>query len=152
MTAKSRRNERARDSESGFTAEERAAMKEAVRERRARSRAKPGDGERDVLAKIAAMEPSDRVMAQRLHAIMKAHAPGLIPRTWYGMPAYANPEGQVVCYFRDARKFKTRYATLGFSDEAHLDAGRLWPTEFALQELGPEEEAQIVALVRKAVS
>jgi uncharacterized protein YdhG (YjbR/CyaY superfamily) len=134
----------------GFTEEERAAMREAVRERRA-SRAGGADGERDVLAKIAAMGPADRAMAERLHAIVRSHAPMLTPRTWYGMPAYAK-DGEVLCYFRPAEKFKTRYATLGFSDEAKLDEGRMWPTDFALTGLTATEEARIVALVTKAVS
>ncbi len=139
------------DSVDGFTEEERAAMREAVRERRARRSAGPADGEGDVLAKIAEMRASDRVMAERLHALLKAHAPTLSPRTWYGMPAYAK-DGQVVCFFQSAQKFKTRYATLGFSDEANLDEGRMWPTGFALKELTATEEARIAALVRKAVS
>ena len=126
-------------------------MKEAVRERRARSRAGREDGEHDVLEKIAGMDAADRAKAQRLHAIMKTHAPNLTPRTWYGMPAYANAEGEVVCFFRDARKFKTRYATLGFSDAAKLDEGRMWPTDFALTELTDAEAARIVALVQRAV-
>ena len=135
----------------GFSPEEQAAMREAVRERRARSRGRPEDGEREVLEKIARMQPSDRAMAQRLHALVKANAPGLVPRTWYGMPAYSNAEGQVVCFFQDAQKFKTRYATLGFSDEAKLDDGRMWPTGYALTALTPTEEARIVALLKKAV-
>ncbi len=139
------------DSADGFTEEERAAMREAVRERRARRGAGPADGERDVLAKIAEMPASDRVMAERLHAILKANAPALSPRTWYGMPAYAK-ESRVVCFFQSAQKFKTRYATLGFSDEANLDEGHMWPTGFALKELTATEEARIAALVRKAVS
>ena len=126
-------------------------MKEAVRERRARSRAGREDGEHDVLEKIAGMDAADRAKAQRLHAIMKTHAPNLTPRTWYGMPAYANAEGEVVCFFRDARKFKTRYATLGFSDAAKLDEGHMWPTDFALTELTDAEAARIVALVQRAV-
>ena len=126
-------------------------MKEAVRERKARSRAGREDGEHDVLEKIAGMDAADRAKAQRLHAIMKTHAPNLTPRTWYGMPAYANAEGEVVCFFRDARKFKTRYATLGFSDAAKLDEGRMWPTDFALTELTDAEAARIVALVQRAV-
>jgi len=134
-----------------FTDEERAAMREAVQERRARPRAGKADGEQDVLAKIAAMQGADRLMAQRIHAIIKASASGLTSRTWYGMPAYAKDD-QVVCFFRCAQKFKTRYATLGFSDEAKLDDGHMWPTDFALTEITPAEEARIVALVRKAVS
>lgn len=136
--------------ESGFTAEELDAMKERVQEIRARPRAGKADGERDVLDKIATMQPSDRIMAERLHALVKANAPGLTPRTWYGMPAYSKDE-QVVCFFRPAEKFKTRYATFGFSDEAKLDEGRMWPTDFALTELSPAEEARIAALLKKAV-
>ncbi len=138
-------------SDTGFSLEERAAMREAVRERKARSRSRPEDGEREVLEKIARMQPSDRAMAQRVHALVKANAPSLVPRTWYGMPAYSNAEGQVVCFFQDAQKFKTRYATLGFSDEAKLDDGRMWPTGYALTALTPSEEARIVALLKKAV-
>ncbi len=126
-------------------------MREAVRERSARGRAGKVDGERDVLAKIAEMTASDRVMAERLHALVKASAPGLTPRTWYGMPAYSKDD-RVVCFFQSAQKFKTRYATLGFSDEANLDEGRMWPTGFALKELTPSEEARIATLVKKAVS
>jgi uncharacterized protein YdhG (YjbR/CyaY superfamily) len=133
----------------GFTAEERAAMKERVKELKAD--ALKADGERDVLAKIAEMPESDRAMAERLHAIIKAGAPGLSPRTWYGMPAYAM-DGKVVCFFRSAQKFKTRYATLGFSDAANLDEGAMWPTDFALKKLTAAEEARIRALVKKAVS
>jgi uncharacterized protein YdhG (YjbR/CyaY superfamily) len=130
----------------GFTAEERAAMKERVRELKG-----SGDGESDLLAKIAAMPEPDRAMAKRLHAIIKASAPTLSPKTWYGMPAYAKDD-KVVCFFQSAHKFKSRYATLGFSDKANLDEGRLWPTAFALKELTAAEEARIGALVKKAVS
>ena len=126
----------------GFTAEERAAMKERVQELK---------GESDLFAKIAAMAEPDRTMAQRLHAIIMASAPALEPKTWYGMPAYAK-DGEVVCFFQSAKKFNTRYATFGFSDKANLDDGRLWPTAFALKELTAAEEARIGALVRKAVS
>ena len=139
-----------RKSSSLFTEEEQAAAREAVRERRARRSAGKADGESDVRAKIAEMQPSDRVMAERLHAIMKANAPGLTPRTWYGMPAYSR-EDQVVCSFKPAEKFKQRYATLGFSDEANLDDGHMWPTEFALKELATAEEARIIALVKRAL-
>ncbi len=139
----------------GFTDEERAAMKERAQERKAEARRGPHggtvDGERDVLAKIAEMPEPDRGMAQRIHAIIKASAPALSPRTWYGMPAYAK-DGKVVCFFQSAQKFKTRYATFGFSDAANLDEGRMWPTSFALKELTALEEATIGALVRKAVS
>ncbi len=133
----------------GFTQEERAAMKERARE--LKSSASKADAELGVRAKIAEMRTSDRVMAERLHAIIKANAPALSPKTWYGMPAYAQDD-QVVCYFRPAEKFKTRYATLGFSDQAKLDEGHMWPTDFALIELTAAEEARIVALVKKAVS
>jgi uncharacterized protein YdhG (YjbR/CyaY superfamily) len=134
----------------GFTAEERAAMRERAKElKAAKSKA---DGEKDVLGKIAKMAKPDRVMAERIHAIVKASAPDLSPRTWYGMPAYANTEGKVVCFFRDAGKFKDRYATFGFNDAAHLDAGRMWPTSFALTELTSAEQKKIGALVKKAAS
>jgi uncharacterized protein YdhG (YjbR/CyaY superfamily) len=137
-----------------FTDEERAAMKERAREQRAAARRGPrgakADGESDVLAKIAEMQEADRIMAERLHAIIKASAPGLSPRTWYGMPAYAK-DGKVVCFFQPAAKFKTRYATLGFNDSANLDEGAMWPTYFALTELTAAEEARIGALVKKAV-
>ena len=138
-------------STSGFTDAERAAMRERARELRARPRAGKGDGEADVAAKIAEMQPSDRAMAERIHALVKATAPTLAPRTWYGMPAYSK-DGQVLCFFRSAEKFGTRYATLGFSDEANLDDGRMWPTDFALTELTAAEEARVVALLKKAVS
>jgi uncharacterized protein YdhG (YjbR/CyaY superfamily) len=138
----------------GFTAEERAAMKEYAEEKKAAarrgSRVTKSDGESDVLAKIAEMPPSDRVMAERLHALIKASAPELSPRTWYGMPAYAR-DGQVVCFFQSAQKFKSRYATLGFSDKANLDEGAMWPTSFALTELTAAQKAKIGALVQKAV-
>jgi len=138
-----------------FTDEERAAMKEYVRERNADARrgrpADRADGEAAVLAAIAALPPSDRAMGERLHALITATAPELSPKTWYGMPAYAK-DGNVVCFFQSAQKFKTRYATLGFSDKAHLDEGHMWPTTFALEMLTPAEEARIAALVKKAVS
>jgi uncharacterized protein YdhG (YjbR/CyaY superfamily) len=137
----------------GFTAEERAAMQERTRELKAASRRGPSaakaDGEADVLAKIAEMPEPDRAMAERLHAIVKASAPDLAPKTWYGMPAYAR-DAKVVCFFQSADKFKARYATLGFSDEAKLDEDAMWPTSFALTELTAEVEARIVALVKKA--
>jgi uncharacterized protein YdhG (YjbR/CyaY superfamily) len=133
----------------GFTAEERAAMKERARELKAA--AGKADGERDVLAKIAEMPAADRALAERLHSILKASAPALSPRTWYGMPAYAL-DGKVVCFFQSAHRFKTRYATLGFSDSANLDEGAMWPTAFALKKLTAAEEARIVALVTKALS
>jgi uncharacterized protein YdhG (YjbR/CyaY superfamily) len=139
----------------GFTDEERAAMKERAQELKAAARRGPradkGDGERDVLAKIAEMPAPDRAIAERLHAIIKATAPALTPRTWYGMPAYAR-DGKVVCFFQSAQKFKSRYATLGFSDKANLDDGAMWPTAFALKELTAAAEAKVVALVKRAVS
>ncbi len=136
-----------------FTDEERAAMKERARELKAAARADQdrAAGESDVLAKIAEMPQADRAIAERIHTIVKASAPELSPRTWYGMPAYTKA-GKVVCFFQSAQKFKTRYATLGFSDRANLDDGDMWPTAFALKGLTPAEEAKIVALVKKAVS
>jgi uncharacterized protein YdhG (YjbR/CyaY superfamily) len=133
----------------GFTDDERAAMKERAQELRAE--ANKADGESALLAKIAEMQGSERAMAKRLHAIIKASAPALSPKTWYGMPAYAK-DGKVVCFFQSAQKFKSRYATFGFSDEANLDEGAMWPTSFALKELTAAEEAKIGALVKKAVS
>jgi uncharacterized protein YdhG (YjbR/CyaY superfamily) len=139
----------------GFTAEERAAMKDRAQEikavRRRSPKAAEADGESDLLAKIAEMSAPDRALAERLHALILASAPDLTPRTWYGMPAYAK-DGNLVCHFKPAQKFKTRYATLGFSDKAKLDDGAMWPTEFALTELTAADEARIVALVKKAVS
>ncbi len=134
----------------GLTAEERAALKETVQERKAEARG--ANDEKAVLTKIAAMPGPDRAIAKRLHEIVKASAPSLSPKTWYGMPAYANNEGKVVCFFQDAAKFKARYATLGFSDTANLDEGAMWPTSFALKELTAAGEARIGALVKKAVS
>jgi uncharacterized protein YdhG (YjbR/CyaY superfamily) len=142
-------------SPAGLTAEERAALKETIKERKAAARRGPGakaDGERDVLAKIAEMPPPDRAMAERIHAVIKASAPDLSPRTWYGMPAYANKDGKVVCFFTAASKFNERYATFGFNASAKLDDGNMWPTSFALKELTAAEEARIVALVKRAVS
>ena len=133
----------------GFTDEERAAMKERAHELKAA--AEKADGESAVLAKIAELPGPDRAMAKRLHAIVKASAPALAPKTWYGMPAYAK-DGKIVCFFQSAEKFKTRYATLGFSDAANLDDGAMWPVAFALKELTAAEEAKIAALVKKAVS
>lgn len=137
----------------GFTDEERAAMKERAKELKAEARVKKGkaEGERDILAKIAEMSEPDRTMAKRIHEIIKANAPTLLPRTWYGMPAYAK-DGKVLCFFQNAEKFKARYATFGFNDVANLDEGNLWPTAFALKELTAAEEERIVALVKKAVS
>jgi hypothetical protein len=134
----------------GLTAEEKAAMKALVKERKAA--ATKAEGEKAVLDAIAAMQEPDRSMAKRFHEIIKASAPTLSAKTWYGMPAYANEDGNVVCFFQDAQKFKTRYATFGFSDRAKLDEGGMWPTGFALKELTPAEEKKIVALVKKAVS
>jgi uncharacterized protein YdhG (YjbR/CyaY superfamily) len=137
----------------GFTEDERAAMRERVRELRAAARSRAGGANEEgaVLAKIAAMPAPDRAMGERLHALIKASAPGLSPRLWYGMPAYAK-DGKVVCFFQSAQKFKTRYATLGFSDKAALDEGRMWPTAFALKELTADDEARIGALLKRAVS
>jgi uncharacterized protein YdhG (YjbR/CyaY superfamily) len=132
----------------GFTTEERAAMKERVQELKAE--AHKADGESDVLAKIAEMPKPDRTMAERLHALIKARAPALSPRTWYGMPAYAK-DGNVICFFQSAHKFKARYATFGFSDKAQLDEGTVWPVAFALKELTAADETRIVALVTRAV-
>jgi uncharacterized protein YdhG (YjbR/CyaY superfamily) len=144
-----------RKASKGFTDEERAAMREYAKERKAAanpgSRAGKADEEGAVLEKIATMPAPDRIMGERLHAIIKASAPELSPRLWYGMPAYAK-DGRVVCFFQDAQKFKTRYATFGFSDKANLDEGRMWPTAFALKELTAADEARIGALVKKAVS
>jgi hypothetical protein len=133
----------------GWTAEERAAMKERARELKAA--AAKADGERAVLAKIAEMSQPDRAMAERLHALIKASAPTLSPKTWYGMPAYANQDGRVVCFFTPASKFNSRYATFGFNDDANLDEAAMWPTAFALTELTAADEARISALVKKAV-
>ncbi len=137
----------------GFTADEKAAMKERAKELKAEARANKDKaaGETDVLAKIAEMQEPERSMASRLHELIKANAPTLSPKTWYGMPAYAR-DGKVVCFFQSAQKFNTRYATLGFSDEASLDEGDMWPVTFALKGLTPAEEEKISALVRKAVS
>ena len=130
----------------GFTAAERAAMKERARELKAGK----SDGESDVLAKIAQMPAPDRAIAERLHALVKDSAPELSPRTWYGMPAYAK-DGKVVCFFQSAQKFKTRYATLGFSDKANLDDGAMWPTAFALEKLGAAEQKEVRALLKRAM-
>ena len=141
----------------GFTEEERAAMKERAQELKAearrgtRAKKDEADGESDVLSKIAALPEPDRAMATRLHAIVKASAPALSPKTWYGMPAYAK-DGNVVCFFQSAQKFKTKYATFGFSDKANLDEGAMWPTAFALTQLTAADEARIAALVKKAVT
>ena len=139
-------------SSKGFTDEERAAMKERARELKAEARGDKADGESAVLAKIAEMPEPDRAMAERLHALIKASAPALSPKTWYGMPAYANKDGKVVCFFQSAHKFKSRYATFGFNDTANLDEGAMWPTSFALKELTAAAESKIAALVKKSVS
>ena len=137
--------------DAAFTAEERAAMREHVQERKAaRSRPAGADGTPEVLAKIAAMAPEDRAIGERIHALITTAAPNLVPRLWYGMPAYSK-DGNVVCFFQDAKKFKSRYATLGFSDKAALDDGEMWPTSFALKDLTPAAEARISALVKRAV-
>ncbi|MEW6223012.1 MAG: hypothetical protein AB1627_00130 [Chloroflexota bacterium] len=136
-----------RGASAGLTAEERAALRETVQERKGK-----GEGEAAVLAKIAEMPESDRVMAERIHAIVKASAPSLSPKTWYGMPAYANAAGKIVCFFQAADKFKARYATLGFDQAANLDDGNMWPTSWALTKLTAADEARIVALVTQAVS
>jgi uncharacterized protein YdhG (YjbR/CyaY superfamily) len=138
----------------GFTAEEQAAMKERAKELKAEARADRdrAAGERDVLAKIAEMPEPDRAMVERLHAIIKASAPDLSPKTWYGMPAYANKDGKIVCFFQSAAKFNARYATFGFQEAANLDEGTMWPTSWALTELTAADEKRIAALVKRAVS
>ena len=155
-TKKSARSTATRDTSSQvWTDEERAAMQEHAKEMKTaarRARAGKSDGEADVLAKIAEMPESDRVMAERIHAIIKVSAPALSPKTWYGMPAYANENGKVVCFFQAADKFKSRYATFGFNDDANLDEGSMWPTSWALTGLTGADEATIAALVKKAVS
>ncbi|HEY6238623.1 MAG TPA: hypothetical protein VIZ68_05510 [Thermoplasmata archaeon] len=151
MAERKRAAKGAERSGSMFTKEERAAMRERVKEVGARRRPGKTDGESDVLAKIAEMPTADRVLAEKLHALIKSSSPDLMPRTWYGMPAYAKDD-QVVCFFQNAAKFKTRYSTIGFSDEAKLDDGRMWPTSFALTELTATEAARIAALVKRAVS
>jgi len=154
-TQKSARSTTAKKRHDGFTDEERAAMKEHVQEMKAAARRGPradkADGESAVLAKIDEMPEPDRAMGKRLHALIKASAPALSPRLWYGMPAYAR-DGKVVCFFQSGQKFKTRYATFGFSDAANLDEGAMWPTAFALTRLTAADEARIGALVKKAVS
>ena len=138
----------------GFSTDEKAAMRERARELKAESRrdSDRAAGERDLLAKIAEMPESDRVMAERIHAIVTANAPDLAPKTWYGMPAYARGDGKLICFFKSADKFKSRYATLGFEENAHLDDGSMWPTSWALTKLTAADEAKIGALVKKAVS
>lgn len=138
----------------GFTDDEKAAMKERAKELKAEARASKNkaEGERDLLSKIAEMSEPDRTMATRIHEVVKANAPELFPKTWYGMPAYANKDGKVVCFFQAAQKFGTRYATFGFNDTANLDDGAMWPASFALKEVTAAEEARIAELVKKAVS
>jgi uncharacterized protein YdhG (YjbR/CyaY superfamily) len=152
-TQKTTKRTAARGESGGFTAEERAAMKERAREAKAEARrgADRAAGEKDLLAKLAEMEGPDRAMGERIHEIVTASAPDLMPKTWYGMPAYAK-DGKVVCFFQPAEKFKSRYATFGFNDDAHLDDGAMWPTAFALTELTADGEARISELVKRAVS
>ena len=152
-THKASKSTTAKKSTKVWTEAERDAMKERAKEQKAAARrgADAADGERDVLAKIAEMPPSDRVIAERIHALVKDNAPALSPKTWYGMPAYAK-DGKVVCFFTPAAKFKSRYATFGFNDDANLDEGTMWPTSFALTKLTAADEARIAALLKKAVS
>ncbi len=140
----------AQKTNSGFTDEERAAMKERVRELKGRTRSAKPDGETELLEKIAEMQGADRTIAERLHAIVKAHAPSLGSRTWYGMPAYTK-DNEVLCFFQPSGKFKVRYSTLGFSDEAKLDEGHMWPIAYSLTELGAAEESEIIALLKRAI-
>ena len=153
MSAKSDSKKSTKKSGAGFTAEEKAAMKERAKELKAEERANRSraEGESDLLAKIAEMPEPDRSMATRLHAVVKASAPALLPKTWYGMPAYANQDGKIVCFFQSAHKFNARYATFGFNDTANLDDGAMWPTSFALKELTTAAETKIGQLVKKAV-
>lgn len=134
----------------GFSAEEKAAMRERARELKAE--AAKADGEKTLLAKVAEMRPADRALARKVHKIVRASAPDLAPKTWYGMPAYANEDGKVVCYFQDAGKFDSRYSTFGFNDDANLDKGTMWPTSFAITKLTPADEKKIASLVKQAVS
>ena len=154
MSPKTDTKKSTKKSGEGFTAEEKAAMKERARELKAEARANKNkaDGESDVLTKIAEMPEPDRSMAKRLHAIIKDSAPDLLPKTWYGMPAYANKDGKVICFYQAASKFNVRYATFGFQHDANLDDGAMWPTSFALTKLTAADEAKIAALVKKAVS
>ena len=147
---KGKSTKKSTSSTKGFSAEEKAAMKARAKELKAEAEGKAGESA--VLAAIAKMPEPDRSMAKQLHAIVKNSAPALSPKTWYGMPAYANKEGKAVCFFQSAHKFKTRYSTIGFSDLANLDDGNLWSTGFALKKLTASEEAKIAALVKKAVS
>jgi uncharacterized protein YdhG (YjbR/CyaY superfamily) len=154
MSTKTDANKTIKKSGEGFTAEEKAAMKERARELKAEARANKNrqEGEKDLLAKLAEMPEADRSIGERIHAIVKASAPDLMPKTWYGMPAYANKDGKIVCFFQSAHKFNARYATFGFNDVANLDEGAMWPTSFALKELTAAGEVEIAALVKKAVS
>jgi uncharacterized protein YdhG (YjbR/CyaY superfamily) len=153
MNPKKGTKQNAKKSSEGFTAEEKDAMKERAKELKAEARAKKdrAAGEKDLLAKIAEMKGSDRTMAKRIHEIVTASAPYLMPKTWYGMPAYANEDGKVVCFFQSAGKFNARYATFGFNDTANLDSGDMWPISFALKKLTATDEKKIAALVKKAV-
>ncbi len=153
-TQKSAKRTAAKKPSGGLTAEERAALKETIQERKTEARrgSDRAAGEKDLLAKIAEMPAPDRSMAQRIHAVITASVPALSPKTWYGMPAYANKDGKIVCFFTPAAKFKERYATFGFSAPANLDEGNMWPTSFAVQKLTSAEEARIAELVKKAVS
>lgn len=137
----------------GFSGEERAAMRERAKEMKAEARANKSkaDGESDVLAKIAEMPEPERAMAKRLHEIITVSAPALIPKTWYGMPAYANKDGKIVCFYQSAQKFNTRYSTLGFNDTANLDEGNIWPTAYALKALTAAEETRIISLMKRAI-
>jgi uncharacterized protein YdhG (YjbR/CyaY superfamily) len=150
MSAKKTAKKPAKSTKATLSAAERAAMKERIRELKAE--AAKADGEKALLEKVAEMKGSDRAMAKKLHSIVKDSAPGLSPKTWYGMPAYANEDGKVVCFFQSAEKFEARYATLGFNDAANLDAGVMWPTSFALTKMTDTEEKKIRTLVKKAVS
>lgn len=154
MSAKTDTKKSTKKSSEGFTAEEKAAMKARAQELKAETRASKNreEGEKAVMAAIAAMKEDDRLMAQRLHEIITATAPDLMPKTWYGMPAYANKDGQVICFYQAAGKFNVRYATFGFQPDAKLDDGNMWAASFALLRLTPTEEAKIMALVKKAVS
>ena len=152
-TKKSAKDTKGRGTSDTLSPEELAALKETVQERkRSARRGGKTDGEADIRAKIADMPESDRVMAERFHEIVKANAPDLVPRTWYGMPAYANADGKIICFFQAADKFKARYATFGFNDDARLDEGSMWPTSWALTKLTSADESRIAALVKKAVS
>jgi len=154
MNPKTNKKKSTKKSNEGFTAEEKAAMKERAKELKAEARAAKDRtaGEKDLLAKVAEMKGSDRTMAKRIHEIVTASAPDLMPKTWYGMPAYANEDGKVVCFFQAAGKFNARYATFGFNDTANLDDGNMWATGFALKKLTTADEKKIIALVKKAVS